>query len=95
MIDKISGGLPAGYTRESKPVPEATETEQNKLRAGTPSAEVELSKEAQLLQKATQAAKDAPDVRTNVVQGIQNQLQAGTYSVNYQKLAKQLISILA
>jgi len=29
------------------------------------------------------------------VQGIQDQLQAGTYSVNYKKLATQLISILA
>ncbi len=95
MIDKISGSLSAGYTRESKPVPESVEVEQNKLRTSTPSVEVELSKEAQLLQKATQAAKDAPEIRADVVQGIQDQLQAGTYSVNYKKLAKQLISILA
>lgn len=101
MVNKISENLSAGYFREAgeaketKAIPESAELEQGKLRASTPAAEVELSKEAQVMQKAMQAAKDAPAVRTDVVQGIQNQLQAGTYSVNHQKLAEKLISILA
>ena len=101
MIKKITGNVLAGYLRETgeekeaKGIPESAELEQSKLHTSTPAAEVELSKEAQLMQKAVQAAKDAPDVRTDVVQGIQNQLQAGTYSVNHQKLAEKLSSILA
>ncbi len=95
MIDKISGNMSTGYTRETKFTNEAAETEQNKLRAVTPAAELELSEEAQLLQKAMQAAQDAPDVRDDVVQGIKSQMDAGNYQVDHKQLAERIISLLA
>ncbi len=95
MVEKISGSMSAGYTRETQFPREAAETEQNKLRASTPAAEVELSEEAQLLQKAMQAARDAPDVRDDVVQGIKSQMDAGNYQVNHKQLAERIISLLA
>lgn len=95
MVEKISGGMSAGYARETQFNREAAEIAQNKLHASTPAAEVELSEEAQTLQKAMQAAQDAPDVRDDVVQGIKSQLDAGNYQVNHKQLAERIISLLA
>ncbi len=95
MIDKVSGNAATSYTREAQVTRETTEVNQNKLRASTPSAEVELSTEAQLLQKTMKSVQNAPEVRDDVVHGIQNQLKAGTYQVDHQKLAEKIISLLA
>lgn len=95
MVEKISGNMSAGYTRETQFARESAETEQGKLRATTPAAEVELSEEAQLMQKAMQSAQNAPDVRDDVVQGIKSQMDAGNYQVNHKQLAERIISLLA
>jgi len=94
MIDKISGNLPTGYTRDANPIHEAPETPIKKPSpVHKPSTEVNLSAKAQFLQKALQAARSAPEIRTDVVQAIQNQLKAGTYQVNHQQLADRIVSL--
>jgi len=95
MIDKISRNVPAGYTRDVQPAAETAKTEAAKARPADPSAEVDFSKEAQFLQKVTQAAHNAPAVRDDVVQAIKSQIETGAYQVNHEKLAESILSILA
>lgn len=99
MIDKISGQSPAGYTRETA---YSKEISTGVAKAKTPAAHansssadaVELSEQAQILQKAMQGAQNAPDVRTDIVQEIKGQIETGNYSVNHQDLADKIISFL-
>jgi len=99
MIDKISGQLPAGYTREaaySKEVSSGVTKGKTPTVSGTaPTTDaVELSNQAQLLQKAMQSAQDEPEVRADVVQEIKGQIETGNYSVNHQEIADKIISLL-
>ncbi len=52
---------------------------------------VELSDEARLLQRAAAAVNAAPDVREEVVQRIQSQVQRGQYTPNDQAVARALL----
>lgn len=58
------------------------------------SVQVSLSDNALALQRITQAVKDSPDVRIEVVNAIQAKLEAGTYQVNAEALAEKLLPIL-
>lgn len=99
MIDKISRQLPAGYTRETAYSQEVSagatkgKPPVNVTSSSTADA-VELSEQAQVLQKAMQSAQDAPDVRADIVQQIKGQIETGNYSVNHQDLADKIISLL-
>lgn len=95
MIDKVSRNVPAGYAREVQSVSETAKTEAAKARQADPSAEVDFSKEAQFLQRITQAAHDVPEVRDDVVQAVKSQIETGAYQVNQDKLAENILSILA
>ena len=52
---------------------------------------VEVSAEGRLLQRAASAVKTAPDVRTELVQQLQAQVQSGQYAPNDEAVAQALI----
>lgn len=95
MIDKIQPGVPAGYTNSINP----SEGKAGLPAGATPpvdnsSAEVSLSEDAKSLQRIMKAVQDAPEVRTDVVQAIQQQIEAGTYNVDTESLADKLLPFL-
>ncbi len=49
-----------------------------------------LSESAKILAKAYQALSDSPETRTEMVDAIRQQIEAGEYSVPYDKLAEIL-----
>lgn len=95
MIDKIQPGVPAGYTNSVNPAEDKAAIPVG----ATPnidesSAEVSLSEDAKSLQRVMKAVQDAPEVRTDVVQAIQEQIEAGTYNVDTESLADKLLPFL-
>lgn len=95
MIDKIQSNIPAGYTNnvnhnEGRP---GISPEKNR-QLDNASAEVSLSGHALALQRIMQAVKDTPEVREDVVREIRNQLEAGTYQVNAERLAEHILPLL-
>jgi flagellar biosynthesis anti-sigma factor FlgM len=92
MINKVQPNVPAGYTNS------INQAEGKQAGAALPprpvnnaSAEVSLSEDALALQRITQAVKDSPDVRDNVVRAIKSQIEAGTYRVDADSLAGRLL----
>ncbi len=93
MIDKIQPNLPSGYVNNINATAGAAYTESNRTQS-TPSAEVSLSDDALALQRILQAAKDAPDVRADIVQEIKGQIEAGNYKVDVNSLADKLLPFM-
>jgi flagellar biosynthesis anti-sigma factor FlgM len=92
MIDKIQSNVPASYTNNISHVegkPEISPEKSHQVDGS--SAEVSLSSDAVALQKIMQHVKETPDVREDVVQAIQGQLEAGTYQINVETLAERLL----
>ncbi len=95
MIDKVQRNVPANYTKDVTPVARKSDSSLNKGgEIDTTSAEVTLSENALALQRIVQAVKDAPDIRSDLVQSIQEQLAAGKYQVNLEALAERLLSLM-
>jgi len=95
MIDKIQHSLPTGYTNglnnlEGKLGAVSTE----KVPQVSKSTEVSISDDALAMQRIMQAVKDAPDIRTDLVQKIKGQIEAGTYKVDANQLAAQLLPFM-
>lgn len=73
----------------------------NKAKVGTDSAagsprtssgaSVEISDNARLMQKAMQAAKNAPESRADKVQQLKKAILNGSYKVDSQKVADKLV----
>lgn len=51
-----------------------------------------LSKDSKIKQKALQAARQAPDIRTERVEELKEQISAGTYEVNNEEVAEKMIA---
>jgi negative regulator of flagellin synthesis FlgM len=95
MINKVQPNVPVDYTNSISQVEGKPETLNEKSRhVDGSSAEVSLSGDALALQRIMQAVKDTPDVRDDVVQAIQNQIETGTYRVNAEGLAERLLPLL-
>ncbi|MCG3210095.1 MAG: hypothetical protein FOGNACKC_03724 [Anaerolineae bacterium] len=95
MIDKVQHSLPSGYTNSVNNIDGKLGAVQNgKVQQVSNSTEVSLSGDALALQRIMQAAKDAPDVRTDLVQKIKGQIQAGTYQVNTENVAAKLLPFM-
>ena len=101
MIDKVqlNGLANRGHelTRaESGPgvTPDKPRPPDKEVPDGGVSDEVSLSDDALALQRALQAVRNAPDVRTDVVERIRGEIEAGTYQVNVEALAARLIAFL-
>lgn len=95
MIDKVQHSLPTGYTNSVNNIEGKVGAYQNgKVQQVSNSAEVSLSDDALALQRIMQAAKDAPDVRSDLVQEIKGQIEAGTYKVNAENLAAKLLPFM-
>ena len=92
MINKIQLNPPAGYTNGVQRVEGKLEVAQIKTHGDT--AQVSLSDNALALQRVTQAVKDAPNVRLDMVGAIRAQLEAGTYQVNTVGLAEKLLPLM-
>ena len=54
--------------------------------------ELKISETAKYFQLAFKAAKDAPDIRTEKVEAIKAQMDAGTYNVSAQEVASKMAS---
>ena len=62
--------------------------------AGTPSAEVEISPAARDLMRASQIARATPEVRAERVAALRAQVEAGTYRVSSQDIARRILEEL-
>lgn len=95
MIDKIQPNLPSNYTNGIQRVDGKHEVSQPQVGAiSQPAAQVSWSDDALALQRIHQAVKEAPDVRTDVVQAVKAKLEAGTYQVDYDKLAGNILPFI-
>jgi flagellar biosynthesis anti-sigma factor FlgM len=92
MIDKVQSNFPAGYTTnvnhsERKP----GMADEKSYQFDVDSAEVNLSENALAMHQIRQAANETPDIRGDVVQGILDRLEAGTYQIDLERLAENLL----
>jgi flagellar biosynthesis anti-sigma factor FlgM len=55
----------------------------------------ELSEQARLLAKARVASQETPDVRSDRVQELKQQIASGAYSIPYQDLARRLLPVVS
>jgi flagellar biosynthesis anti-sigma factor FlgM len=95
MIDKVQHSLPSGYTNSVSNVEGKVGAVQNeKVQQVSNSAEVNLSDDALAMQRIMQAAHDAPDVRTDLVQEIKGQIEAGNYKADVDNLAAKLLPFM-
>ena len=95
VIDKIQPRLHTSHTGDSLHVEGRSPASADKgRRVDDTSAEVHLSQAALDLQRAVQAAQDAPDIREDVVDRIRTQIETGTYEIDAQALARRLIQLL-
>lgn len=95
MIDKIQPNLPTSYTNSVNQVSKSQlGVSDETSRISNTSAEVKLSDDALVLQRSIQAVKESPDVRQDVVQDIQQQLESGTYQVDVGALAEKMIPFM-
>ncbi len=95
MIDKIQPNSSSNYTNGIQRVEGKHEV--SKVKGGAinqPAAEVSWSDDALAIQRIHQAVKEAPDVRTDVVQAVKAKLEAGTYRVDAESLAGKLLPFL-
>ena len=53
----------------------------------------ELSEKAKLLAKAKSVGDTTPAERQNYVSGIKNQVDSGTYNIQYDQLARRLLKL--
>lgn len=95
MINKVQHSLPSRYTNgvnnvEGKPGAAAN----GNVPQFSHSTEVTFSDDALALQRIMQAAKNAPDIRTDLVANIKGQIEAGTYHVDAEKLAAKLLPFM-
>jgi flagellar biosynthesis anti-sigma factor FlgM len=56
--------------------------------------EATLSERARMLAKARTNLADAADVRTDVVEGLRQQIQDGVYQIPYDTLAQRLLAAI-
>ncbi len=97
MIKNIHSSLPPGYAKSVNNVegqPGAVPNQETRQLNTGNSAEVSLSDDARALQRILQAAQEAPDVRTDIVETIKGQLEAGNYNVNANDLASKLLPFM-
>jgi flagellar biosynthesis anti-sigma factor FlgM len=95
MIDKILSNTPTGYTSstssvDSKFIRSLPETRE----VNDVSTEVQVSDEAQVLQRLMQAVRNTPDVRQDVVDDMREKISSGEYQVNVDALAEQLVQFV-
>ena len=56
------------------------------------SPDVEISEEAKILQRATQAVRDLPPTNTERIAELKKSIQSGTYKVDVEGLAEKIIN---
>jgi len=59
--------------------------------AARDTANVEISENARLMQKAAEVAKGAPDVRADKIAALKKAIADGTYQVSADKLAEKIL----
>lgn len=95
MIDKIQPNSSSNYINSVQRVEGNHEVSKAKTGAlGQAAAQVSWSDDALAIQRIHQAVKEAPDVRTDVVQAVKAKLEAGTYRVDAESLAGKLLPFL-
>ena len=58
------------------------------------SSKVEVSDSAKQMSELSKLVREAPDVRSDVVNDIKSRIEAGTYEVNLDKLAEKLSDVV-
>ena len=95
MIDKIQPNSSSNYINSVQRVEGNHEVSKAKTGAlGQVAAQVSWSDDALAIQRIHKAVKEAPDVRTDVVQAGKAKLEAGTYRVDAESLAGKLLPFL-
>lgn len=90
---KVSHNAPPSQhaiEKTSKTAP-AVRKEMEKTSASSPSSKVELSESAQLIQKAIELTKTAPETRTEKIASLKASIKDGSYKVETQKIADKLV----
>ncbi|TAK32255.1 MAG: flagellar biosynthesis anti-sigma factor FlgM [Chloroflexota bacterium] len=93
-IERILKGLTDLNVKRSYGTTETQQSASKPVRSEQTSArpdEVVLSQRGVELQKATQAARDVPDVRQDRVEALQKQIQAGAYHVSDEDLLRKMM----
>jgi flagellar biosynthesis anti-sigma factor FlgM len=97
MVEKIQGNFSNDISSEAVRISKAS-GKSNQQKADktdqSSSVEVSFSREALNMQKILQAAKETPEVRTDVVSHIQQDLKSGNYKVDKEALAARLQSMM-
>ena len=91
MDMRVSGVYSAYTLQQTRNAAQASRTE----RARTNQDRVSISAEAGGYQAALSAARNAPDVRTDLVNNIREMLDTGTYSVSANDVATSIFQGLA
>lgn len=95
MIDKVQSNAAARYANATSSVDNKySRTSLETRGVKDVSTEVQLSDEAQVLQRLMQAVRNTPDVRQDVVDQARQKIQSGEYKVDVEALAEQLIQFI-
>ena len=74
------------------PTASAANREYTARSVGTSSADV--SESAKQMVELSQLVRSAPDTRTELVEDIKGQIEAGTYQIDFDKLAERLADVV-
>ncbi len=88
---EIGGAAPAAARARN----DVAATDPSATGAGAPAARVELSARSRELHEALMAAQAAPDVRAEVVADVRARLDAGTYRIDPERIARGLLDTKA
>ena len=80
-------GLLQAYGKNDK----STVNKTNSVRAAVSPDALRISGESKLKQRAMQAAKQSPDVRTDKIDALKARISAGTYTVSNDEVAERII----
>jgi flagellar biosynthesis anti-sigma factor FlgM len=85
-----------GYTRSTRVDTEKTRGGGGGAPTGAPSKRdaVELSSWVMEVQKAVSALRSSPDVRQDLVNGLKRDIAQGTFKVNLDEVASQLLLVV-
>ena len=94
MIDKVQSNAAARFPNATSSVDRYGRTSLEPRGVKDVSTEVQLSDEAQVLQRLMQAVNNTPDVRQDVVDQARQKIQSGEYKVDVEALAEQLVQFI-
>lgn len=92
-VTNSPSGVPAQIesTRAAEKTSKSNAAQSGKKAAVSSGSQVEISERAQLMNKAAETAKGAPDVRRDRVEALKAQILNGTYRIDSESVAEKLL----